>query len=269
MSDMQGLPCPPEGLLGNIIERPRRSTLTLRARQEAPSGSLQIDRLRRVRNPVSRSKSTVQGKVADVFAGRSRHAESQNELKAYQVLIATGRSDAWQEQPFRLEYHHEGARHRYTPDILVAWGHHQEVVEIKEDCDAESPENQTRFPLIRDLLAEHGFYFRVWKKSEICAEPRLTNAALILRYRSVAVSAAHAEAIRRTFSLSQELPLRTFCDHSAGVQSVLRLVLDGKLHIDWWQPLSLDSRISNMPIGRQIWPFPPSAIPECLCPCTH
>jgi hypothetical protein len=114
-----------------------------------------------VREPVSRSKSGVQGKVADVFAGRSRHAESQNELKAFRILMATGRSDAWQEQPFCLEYHNGGAQHRYTPDILIAWGAHQEVVEIKEDHDAESPENQARFTLIRKLLAEHGFCFRL------------------------------------------------------------------------------------------------------------
>ena len=265
---MQGFSRAPDGRIRDIFEEPRRSKLILKVRQEY-SPTVQVDKLRRAREPVSRSKCTVQGKVADVFAGRSRHAESQNELKAFRVLMATGRPDAWQEQPFRLEYHHERARHCYTPDILVVWASHQEVVEIKEDSDAESPENRTRFPLIRELLAEHGFYFRVWKKSEICAEPRLANAALILRYRSVTVSAAHAEAIRRTFSLSQELPLRTFCEHPGGVQSVLRLVLDGKLHIDYWEPLSLDSRISNTPIGRQIWPFPPSAIPECLCPCTH
>jgi hypothetical protein len=222
-----------------------------------------------VREPVSRSKSTVQGKVADVFAGRSRHAESQNELKAFQVLMAAGRSDAWQEQPFCLEYHHEGAQHRYTPDILVAWGSHQEVVEIKEDSDAESPENQAHFTFIRELLAEHGFYFRVWKKSEICAEPRLANAGLILRYRSVAVSDLLNEVIRHAFSLMPELPLRRFCEHPTAVQSVLRLVLDGKLHIDWWEPLDLDSKIGRAPIGRQVWPFPPSAFQEAVCRCTH
>jgi len=48
-------------------------------------------------------------------------------------------------------------------------------VEIKEDSEAESLENQTRFALIRELLAEYGFSFRVWKKSEICAEARLEN----------------------------------------------------------------------------------------------
>ena len=91
--------------------------------------------------------------------------------------MATARSDAWQEQPFFLEYHHEGTKHRYTPDVLVAWGEHQEVVEIKEDAEADLPENQTRFALIQELLAEHGLCFRVWKKSEICAEPRMANAA--------------------------------------------------------------------------------------------
>src|SRR5438874_2323395 len=83
---------------------------------------IRVDQLRRVREPVSRSKSGVQGKVADVFHGRSRHAESQNEFKAFRILLATARADAWQEQPFKLEYHHEGAKHRYTPDILVIWG---------------------------------------------------------------------------------------------------------------------------------------------------
>jgi hypothetical protein len=233
-----------------------------------PSQTVEVGSLRRAREPVSRSKSTIQGKVADVAAGRSRHAESQNELKAFRVLMATGRPDVWQEQPFRLEYHHEGSRHRYTPDMLIAWGSHREVIEIKEDSDADSAENQIRFRLIRMLLSEHGFHFRVWKKSEICAEPRLTNATLILRYRTVEVSAVNGENIRRMFSESPELPLRLFRGPET-IQSVLRLVLAGKLHIDWWEPLGLDSRISSVPIGPQIWPFPPSTVQELLCPCTH
>ena len=42
--------------------------------------------LSRVREPVSRSKSGVQGKIADVFHGRSRHAESRNELQGFRVM---------------------------------------------------------------------------------------------------------------------------------------------------------------------------------------
>ena len=254
--------------LQQLIEGPRRSKLTFAASGEC-SIPIRLDRLRRVRQPVSRSKSGVQGKVADVSSGRSRHAESQNEFKAFQVLMATARSDGWQEQPFFLEYHHEGSKHRYTPDVLVAWGSHQEVVEVKEDSEADLQENQKRFALIRELLAEHGLSFRVWKKSEICAEPRLANVSFILRYRSVQVLAAEDERIRRTFSLTPELRLRTFCETPIAVQNVLRLVLDGRLHIDWWEPLSLDARISTSPIGRQVWPFPPAELQEARCRCMH
>jgi hypothetical protein len=250
----------------NFIKEPRRSKVTLGVSQK-DWVALDVDSLRRIREPVSRSKSAVQGKVADVLSGCSRHAESQNELRAFRILMATGHPDTWQEQPFRLEYHHDGAQHHYTPDILVAWGAHQEVVEIKDDCDADLPENQARFLLIRELLAEHGFCFRVWKKSEICAEPRFGNASLVLRYRTVVVSASHYEGIRRAFSLMPDLPLRRFCEHPATVQHVLRLVLDGTLHIDWWKPLTLDSKISSAPIGRQVWPLPPSAVPEEVCRC--
>jgi hypothetical protein len=45
--------------------------------------------------------------------------------------------------------------------------------------------------------------------------------------------------------------------HIAAVQSILRLVLDGTLYIDWWQRLGPDSRVSVGPIGPQVWPCPP------------
>lgn len=72
-----------------LLEEHRRSNLTFVADQGQPE-LIRFDQLRRVREPVSRSKSGVQGKVADVLHGRSRHAESQNELRAFQILMATG-----------------------------------------------------------------------------------------------------------------------------------------------------------------------------------
>lgn len=246
-----------EGQMQSIFEEPCRSKLRFISRPGAIEG-IHVDQLRRMREPVSRSKPCVQSKVADVLSGRSRHAESQNELKAFRILLSTGHADAWQEQPFLLEYHHEGAKQRYTPDILIDWGEHREVVEVKEDSDAELPENQSRFALIGDLLAEHGYRFRLWKKSEICAEPRLSNAALILRYRWVAVAAAERERLRQAFFATPELELQTLCEMSnAAVQTVFRLVLEGILHFDWWKPIGLNSRVSIVPIGHQIWPYRP------------
>ena len=240
------------------LDEQRHSKLRFAA-CSGPSESTYPVRLQRVRAPVSRSKSGVQGKVADVFQGCSRHAESQNEMKAFQVLMATARADTWQEQPFILEYHREGARHRYTPDILVIWGPYQAAVEVKEDSEADLAENQARFAFISELLAEHGYHFRLWRKSEICAEPRLTNVHLVLRYRCVAVGAAEHERIRRAFCTVPEITLRTLCQASeTSIQTVLHLVLEGTLHIDWWEPLGLDSKVSIRPIGRAVWPCPPS-----------
>ena len=228
-----------------------------------PAGSLvtpPLDRLRRVREPVSRSKASVQGKVADVVHGRSRHCESQNELKAFQILVATARADSWQEQPFTLEYRDADTKHRYTPDALVVWGTHQAVVEIKEDKDAESPEIQAKFRVIWERLTEHGYHFRFWKSSEIRAEPRLANANLILRYRCIAVGQAERERLLRAFASAPEFELRSLCEITkVSVQSVLRLVIDGVMHIDWWKPICMSSMIGIAPVGRQEWPAPPSA----------
>jgi hypothetical protein len=217
-----------------------------------------MSQLRRVREPVSRSKAGIQGKVADVIGARSRHAESQNEIKAWQILTATARADSWQEQPFTLEYHDSGAKHRYTPDALVVRGSDRVVVEVKEDKDAETTEARARFSVISEHLAGHGYQFCVWKSSEIRAEPRLANVGLILRYRCVAVSPNERSVILR--AAASETELSSLCASTgAPVQNVLRLVLDGSLHIDWWTPVRLSSMISVSPIGRQEWPAPSAA----------
>jgi hypothetical protein len=243
----------------------RRSKITLCSSHEL-SDSIGFPDLKRAREPVSRSKSGVQGKVADVFSGRSRHAESQNELKGFQILLATGRTSRWQEQPFHLEYHHDGAKHRYTPDILVAWGSHREVVEVKDDVQAALPANQERFALIRELLAEYRFHFRVWLRSEISAEPRLANVGLMLRYRCVTLTPAERESIRRVFASASRLRLRVLCEiQGIAIQSILRMVLDGALHVDWWEPITLDSEVSTAPVGPQVWPSPPHGVQPSNC----
>lgn len=250
--------------MSSELGEPRSSNLTFAVCQTP--GSNPLDRLRRVREPVSRSKSGVQGKVADVVNGRSRHAESQNELKAFQILAATAHADSWQEQPFTLEYRHEGEKHRYTPDILVIWGSRHDVVEVKDDQEAALPENRVRFAFISELLAEHGYHFRLWRKSEICAEPRLTNSNLVLRYRRAVVPPPDRERVRGALSATSELPLRTLCEHAGtAIPTVLRLVLDGALHIDWWAPLGMEAKVSIAPVGRQVWPCWPSEISGRRC----
>ncbi len=216
-------------------------------------------KLTRVRKAVSRSKAGVQAKVAHIAAGKSLHAESLNELAAFRVILACANADFCQEQPCVLEYCFGGKSHRYTPDILLAWGTHFELVEIKDDAEAALPEKQERFAAIKEALAEHGYAFRVWRRSEIIAEPRMSNVTLVLRYRKVEPSDLERERIRRVLQIGSNsiLTINSLREISGvSLQSILSHVLQGTLHIDWWERLTLTSRISEFPIGQQLWPCP-------------
>lgn len=216
-------------------------------------------RLTRVREAVSGSKAGVQAKVAHIAAEKSLHAESLNELAAFRIIIACSRADFCQEQPCVLEYCFAGKSHRYTPDVLLAWGTHYELAEIKDDAEAALPENQERFAAIKEALAEHGYAFRVWRRSEIIAEPRMSNVTLVLRYRTVKPSDLERERIRRVLQMDSNSSLTIGSLREIpgiSLQSMLSLVLDGTLHIDWWERLTLTSRISGFPIGLQVWPCP-------------
>ena len=68
MKEVQVLSLAPGQQLQQLIEGPRRSRLTFAASEEC-SAPIRLDTLRRVREPVSRSKSGVQGKVATFWAG--------------------------------------------------------------------------------------------------------------------------------------------------------------------------------------------------------
>jgi hypothetical protein len=180
------------------------------------------------------------------------HCESHNELKAAVILVSAAHADVIKMQPFELIYHDDGKKCRYFPDSLLVWGNELWAVEIKDDKKAEDPQVRARYDLMADLLATHRINFCLWKKSEICSEPQLSNARSILRYQKCPVSPMQQERIRTMFVADPVIPLGKFDDDD--IRSVLRLVVEGKLHIDWTTNLSRSSWVSISPIGEQIWP---------------
>ncbi len=104
--------------------------------------------LKRVREPVTRSKGRVLGKVADFSHYHSLHSESMNEIQGFRVIVACAQANLVQEQPFVLEYHDGQELLHYTPDGLLRWGSVCGVVEVKEDAEADSNDCQARFLLI-------------------------------------------------------------------------------------------------------------------------
>ena len=181
-----------------------------------------------------------------------QHGESWNEAKALPVLINTAHPDILKVQPFQLKYNIDGKARRYTPDVLLVWSDDMWVVEIKEDERAELSVEKARFAEIERALASHRMNFLVWKKSVICAEPRLHNAFRIMRYQRCPVPAFDRERLRLQFEERPQIALGSLSDDD--IRYVLYLVIDGTLHLDWWSRLSPGSIISTTPIGRQEWP---------------
>lgn len=206
----------------------------------------------RAREPITRSKMTVRGKVPDEAHHCMQHCESHNELKAAVILVATAHCDLLKMQPFELFYKHSGKTSRYFPDALVGWGNDLWAVEVKEDRNAEDKKNKERYALIGECLATHRIRFHLWRKSEICSEPRLSNARSILRYQKCKLPPFQRERIRNIFAVNPVLPLGSLADDD--IRSVLRLIVEGKLHIDWSSRLSRNSWVSVSPIGEQMWP---------------
>ncbi len=211
-------------------------------------------KLKPVRDPV-RIYRGVRGKVADLAGKRSYGAESQNELRALRILVACSGADIILEQPFSLEYMQSGKWRRYTPDVLLAKDGQCTAVEIKPDDVAQRPETQGFFGLVGGLLKQYGLHFRVWRQSEISKEPRLTNAAFLLNYRRHLPSPLERERLRRAITSHETGTLTTLSSLAeVRLESVLRVVLEGTLQINWWQLLDHQSKVSRLPIGPQIWP---------------
>jgi hypothetical protein len=214
----------------------------------------ELMKLKPVRDPV-RIYRGVRGKVADLAGKRSYGAESQNELRGLRIFVAGSTADVILEQPFSLEYMQSGKWRRYTPDVLLAKDGQCTVVEIKPDDIAKQPEAQEFFELVGRLLKQYGLHFRVWRQSEICKEPRLTNAAFLLNYRRHLPSPLERERLRRAIASHETVTLTTLSSLAeVKLESVLRVVLEGTLQINWWQLLDHQSMVSRQPIGPQIWP---------------
>lgn len=229
----------------------------IRFRTTAPPGEpLDFADLLRFREPITRSKRTVRGKVPDYAHRCMQHGESHNEVRALQVLVASAHADVLKVQPLQLVYGQEGKTVHYVPDILLVWDHEIWAIDVKEDSQV-TPAAEEQFATVEKLFAKHDVHFLVWPKSAICGEPRFSNAQDLLDYQCCVVSPSDRERIRRTFAEQNNIRLRNLTN--VDLCNVLSLVVSGMLFINWWQRLSEDSIVSVAPFGRQEWPNDRSA----------
>lgn len=207
-----------------------------------------------VRDPVRRYRG-VRGKVGSLTGDRSYGAESQNELRALRILVACSGADFLLEQPFSLQYECAGQWLRYTPDVLLVRGGQYIVIEVKPDTAAKTSEMTAFFSLVARLFKQYGLDFKVWLQSEIEQEPRLANAVYLLNFRRERLNPVVRERLRRISNQHLAIPLKELSDQArVPCAGILRLVLEGHLHINWSEALNLNSTVSTSPIGPSIWP---------------
>lgn len=217
-----------------------------RENQRPTEGAGKQARHVRARKVISRSRGRVTGKFASMKMGATIYWESQLERDAIMLMEIDPAVSAYYEQPFTLEYRHEGEIHHYTPDLLVEFGDGKQLIEVKPDEEAESPANQERFALLTRLFLEHGYVYRILPEREIRIQPRLDNTKLLLRYRRVVVSDVTRERLRRQLAAHYKLPIKWFTDRpelGIGLPQIASLLCYGYLATDMNAPIGPDTPV--------------------------
>ena len=107
--------------------------------------------------------------------------------------------------------------------------------EIKSLKDSQRPEIFARTQLLKQHLPRFGYQYEVAVAEDLRREPRLQNAALLLRHGRQALTFENKEHARRLFASAGAL---LWADVVAGLyapftlQQACRMVLNGDLHLD-------------------------------------
>lgn len=166
--------------------------------------------------------------------------ESPNEKNALSLLECDPDVTKFATQPITISYPWLNSDSEYTPDILVWRGRQPAVVEIKGFFDAEDPSIRLKRRLFEAYFDQFDIPYLVWDRSILEAEPRLSNAQLLLRARDRVPSSqeklrvlAHLGRVERA-SVAE---LASTSEASDGERVVHALLLRGVLAANLNEPL--------------------------------
>ena len=190
-----------------------------------------------VRNAIKGNKLSIRTQFFSRKCGRMVACESTLERDHLYHLEADPNVVSFQGQPFVEQYSFEGKIHTYIPDFAVDYQspHHREIHEVKSRKEIDRTKVAAKYAAISQRFETMGITYRIVTDAEIRREPRLTNAALILRYRSWPED--QIPDVREMEINGLAVPLQAIADYRPW-QSCLPLVADGILEIDRDQLLS-------------------------------
>lgn len=193
----------------------------------------------RSRKVVKRSNARNTGKYPSWKMQRMMQWESVHEGNAMRILDATPHVTFFSEQPCEIIYELNGVKHRHYPDFIVIEGKYREFWEVKTEADANSPEVAERTDFLIEVLPEYGYSYRMVLAEVLAKQPRLDNVKRLTKLGRQAISPIEQERIRRLFQNDHVIPWGVFEHQSPQIlRHVSRLILEGKLSIDFNQPIS-------------------------------
>jgi hypothetical protein len=200
----------------------------------------------RSRKVVSRSNARNTGKYPSWKMRRMMQWESVHEGNAMRILDASPHVVSFHEQPCEIIYSMNGEQYRHYPDFMVIEDHRREFWEVKTEADANSTEVAERTALLTRLLPEYGYSYRMVLAEVLARQPRLDNVKRLNKLGRQRVSMIEQERIRRLFTHEPVMSWGMFEQESPQtLRNVSRLILEGKLNIDFNQPISPTTSIHS------------------------
>lgn len=127
-----------------------------------------------------KGRASLIGKFSSTKMRCMIHWESTIERDYIYLLEIDSSVTSYSSQPLKLEYWHEGKKHKYTPDFLVMRDKRIQIVEIK-DAKRIAPLTEF-FQAIKFACEDKGWEFIVVTDTQIRVQPILNNARLLCRY---------------------------------------------------------------------------------------
>lgn len=141
-------------------------------------------------------------------------------------------------QPLTLRYRDGEFIRTHLPDVLCLARDQVALCEVKYADEAALPEVQRRTQSLKEGLAPHGISYRVLTEKVIRAEPRLTNARVLCRYRWLTpdqhVLDPLQEYLERHGSLTIRDAAAKYERTAEAATSILAAVLRGQLSVQKW-----------------------------------
>jgi hypothetical protein len=86
----------------------------------------------------------------------------------------------------------------------------------------------------------------------------------MLKYRRIPFKDGDYESASAAMGDAGSMAFTELSSRSGVRMKVLcRLILEGKLFVDWFTPIGAEPVVGTAPVGQQVWPAPGAKLPNC------